>query len=124
MFDKIYVVTHPAHLNSIKSMIDARIGLIELSDNYTLRVMRKPISNKSKIVPAKIFDTFRKDEYLKALRLANKEVPNVPNTQIFRECKKIFSNLKPTLAHDIMINILSERMNKNDLINTRDKIPR
>ncbi|MGD1008252.1 MAG: sce7726 family protein [Ignavibacteriaceae bacterium] len=124
MFDKIYVVTHSSQLMKIKKVLDKRIGVLELSDSYSLKIIRKPLSNKTKVIPSMIFDTFRKSEYIKAIKMTNHIVPNVPNTQLFGECKKIFSKLKPYIAHDIMIKVLAERVSKKDLIETKNVIPK
>jgi hypothetical protein len=47
----------------------------------------------------------------------------VPNTQIYRECKKLFCEIPPVYAHDLTIKILKERTNSERLKNFIDKAP-
>ena len=45
----------------------------------------------------------------KAIKDYFKTAPDVPNTRIYKECKKLFCGIPPETAHDLTIKILQNR---------------
>lgn len=109
VFDHVYVATHDSFAKKLEEVVDDRVGIIVLSDNYSFRKIKKAVSNKHAVVQTAIFDSLRREEYMRILRDAKFEIPNVPNTQIYSVCKKLFSQLDPITAHDGMVKVLHER---------------
>ncbi|MBC8342546.1 MAG: hypothetical protein H8E61_01020 [Bacteroidetes bacterium] len=70
-----------------------------------------------------MFDSLRKKEYVKGVEEYYGAVPNVPNTQIYRECKKLFCKIPPETAHDLTMNILRKRNNTKVLKEFINKAP-
>ncbi len=108
-FDMVYVISVSNQTNKIKQHIATGIGLMELTPRNTIRIIRKAESGRKKVSPNIIFDSLRKSEYLSIINEFFGSVPQVPNTQIYKECKKKFITLPPEIAHDSMVNHLKRR---------------
>lgn len=120
MFDKIYVVTNEKFFEKLNNSLESEIGIICLSDKYTLLEKKKATSNKQNTDPSCIFKSLRKYEYTNIIKRKFGYIPNVPNTKIYCECLKLFCSLEPSVAHDEMVIELKKRNNKNkneELIN-------
>ena len=114
VFDKRYVVTCPQNVEKVSGKIDEGVGIIVLTDSYTLPVIREPVSNRESVEPKTVFDSLRKHEYCQIIEERFGELPDVPNTRIFRESKKMFSQLSPAEAHDSMVGVLKKRSCKKE----------
>ncbi|MDT7806719.1 MAG: hypothetical protein QOJ70_532 [Acidobacteriota bacterium] len=108
-FDNIYVVTHESQLKKIQRNLSEEIGVILLTQEYTLETLREAPPNKHKVEAATLFDCLRQVEYCDVIRDEFGFVPDVPNTRIYAECKPLFSTLDPTTAHDHMVRVLKRR---------------
>jgi hypothetical protein len=53
----------------------------------------------------------RKNEYLKIIKKEFNSSPKVPNTKLHSVSKEFFCKLKPSVAHDRMVEVLRNRMN-------------
>lgn len=109
VFDRTYVVTFEACADRIERAVPNKIGILVLTDEYAIRTRREAASNRSEVVPASIFNSLRRDEYLAILRDALGVVPDVPNTRIYTECQRLFCSLAPSTAHDGMVRALKRR---------------
>ena len=123
-FDRIYIITHESHLDKIEPHLKTDIGLILLTSNYTLKTIKIAPSNKSNTKPNVIFDSLRKPEYCKIIKEEFNYIPDVPNTRIYKESKKLFSTLTPTQAHDRMVAVLRNRNNSLSLRRFVEKVPK
>jgi hypothetical protein len=110
VFDKTYVVTFPEYASKLQAMIPAAVGLLVLTEGYSLRTVAQATSNRANVVPASIFDSLRRDEYTQILRETIGHVPSVPNTRMYTECRRLFCELPPTIAHDGMVHSLRRRV--------------
>jgi hypothetical protein len=115
VFDNIYVVTCASNLKRLGALLNDRIGILLLSNRYTLSTIRIAKSNKDETDPIKIFDCLRQTEYCDVIQAAFGAVPVVPNTRIYSECRKLFATLKPQEAHDRMVKAISRRRQRRDL---------
>lgn len=111
IFDNINVITSPAQVSKLENILSDSVGILVLTDRNTISTKRKSKSNKSEIITAILFDSLRKQEYTKIIRDFYGKIPDVPNTQIYRECKKLFCAIPPEHAHDLSIKVLKERSN-------------
>ena len=115
IFDHVYVVTSSSQANKLNTILPDTAGIQVLTNRNTLSTIRKSKSNKKNTNPTILFDSLRKTEYLKVTKEYFKTVPDVPNTQIYRECKKLFCEIPPEVAHDLTIKTLKNRSNINVL---------
>ena len=109
MFDRINVITYPRAIGKIEKVVDKRVGLLSLSEKGEIETHRDPISNQLNVVPSVIFNSLRVPEYKEAINKHFGYIPNVPNTMIYRECKKLFELLSPNDAHALMVEVLKKR---------------
>ncbi|MEK0336794.1 MAG: sce7726 family protein, partial [Nitrosopumilus sp.] len=123
IFDYIYVITSPSQTKKLDSILPDKTGILVLTDRNTISTIREPKSNKENINLAILFDSLRKAEYTRIIKEYYGTVPDVPNTKIYRECKKLFCEIPPVYAHDLTIKILKERKNSKILKDFIDKAP-
>jgi hypothetical protein len=109
IFDNINVITSDLQAVKLKSILPDSVGILVLSNRNTISTIRESKSNKINIKQGILFDSLRKNEYESVIKECFGVVPNVPNTQIYRECKKLFCKLSPAVAHDLTIKIIRER---------------
>ncbi len=123
VFDYIYVITSPSQAPKLNSIIPDKAGILVLTNRNTISTIRAPKSNKENINLNILFDSLRKAEYMRIIKEYYGTVPNLPNTQIYRECKKMFCKIPPVHAHDLTIKILKRRNNSEILKDFIDKAP-
>lgn len=123
IFDHINVITSHHQATKLKSILPDVVGILLLTDRNTISTIRDSKSNKKNINPDTLFDSLRKKEYVKGVEEYYGAVPNVPNTQIYRECKKLFCKIPPETAHDLTMNILRKRNNTKVLKEFINKAP-
>lgn len=120
IFDCIYIVTTEQRSDLVTGTW-SDVGVITLRRNGALSVIRKAPSNKTRTDPATIFDCMRQAEYSRAILDHFGHLPQVPNSQLYREAKKMFCSLDPAAAHDLMVRQIKARGKKKplaDLINS------
>jgi hypothetical protein len=123
VFDKIYVVTHESQLSKLRRVLRDDVGILVLTERYRFHEAREAASDKSKVDAASIFDCLRQSEYSDIIEREYGFVPDVPNTKIYAECKKLFSQLDPMVAHDSMVDALKSRSPNRSLAPLVDAVP-
>ena len=124
VFDRIFVVTTAEKAKEVLDKIDPQIGVMVLDDSGTINEIREAQSNKANTDPATIFDCMRQAEFCSAIKDAYGYVPNVPNSKLYSESKKLFCKLGPNDAHDLMVRKVRTRSKLKpyvDLINDAPK---
>ena len=123
VFDRIYVVTTAEKTKAVFSKIDPVIGVIVLNEHGKLDEIKEAQSNKVNTEPATMFDCMRQAEYCSIIKHHFGFVPNVPNSKLYRESKKIFCCLAPEEAHDLMVEQIRLRGKRNPFIDLIDDAP-
>ncbi|WP_219136376.1 sce7726 family protein [Janthinobacterium sp. UMAB-60] len=108
-FDKVYVVTHPAHITRYERELDSRVGLIVLSDQHALTPYREASTNIENIDPRTVFRCMRREEYLSAIESTLGAVPSMPNGLIGAYCETLFQQLSAEQAHKCFVKALKSR---------------
>jgi hypothetical protein len=124
MFDLVNVITSRSQIDKVGTGLADEIGLLELTNRYTISTVREAVSLKNRVRPEVIFDSLRKSEYLKIIKKQFGFVPDVPNTRIYGECRELFCGLAAEVAHDEMVRVLKMRGNREILKNIIFDIPR
>jgi hypothetical protein len=109
IFDNINVITSGPQAIELKAKLPEYIGILVLTDKNTISTIRESKSNKDNINLGILFDSLRKNEYIKIIKEFYGTVPDVPNTIIYKECKGLFNNIPADIAHDLTFKILRER---------------
>lgn len=109
VLDRVFVVTHESLADRVTSATDDRAGVIVLTARGTLREVRPPRANAPHVLPGAVFDCLRQSEYTSIVRDVFGRVPDVPNTMLYRECRRLFETLVPGAAHAAMVGALRGR---------------
>ncbi len=109
VFDYINVITSASQAHKLESKLPEAAGILVLTNKNSITTIREANTNKKNIKPEILFDSLRKTEYTKAIKEYFGTLPDVPNTQIYKECKKLFCKIPIIVAHDLTINILQNR---------------
>jgi hypothetical protein len=123
IFDHINVITSVSQASKMGSILPDMAGILILTNRNTIATVRESKSNKRNTNPGILFDSLRKNEYIKITKEYFGVVPDVPNTQIYRECKKLFGEIPPEIAHDLTIKVLRMRSNTKILQEFIKKAP-
>lgn len=118
-----HVVTTEAHASKLIDMIDQTVGILLLSDRYTLSSCRKASSVKDRVETAVIYDSLRRSETIAIVENLGGVVPEVPNGLFYRECLKSFSELDALACHDEMVATVKKRNACNDKIDFIHRLP-
>jgi hypothetical protein len=123
IFDHINVITSNSQVSKLENILPATIGILVLTNRNTISTIRESKANKKNINPCVLFDSLRKNEYIKVIKEYYETVPDAPNALIYRECKKLFCKINPEIAHDVTTKILRERTNLKVLKEFIEKAP-
>ena len=106
------------------SILPDAAGIMVLTNRNTIKTIKEAKSNKINIKPDILFDSLKKTEYMKVIKDYFDTVPDVPNTQIYKECKKLFCDISPKITHDLTMKVLRKRSNPQVLQEFIKKAPR
>ncbi|PHQ88616.1 MAG: hypothetical protein COB42_08430 [Sulfurimonas sp.] len=123
VFEYVNVVSVESKINDIKSLVDDTVGIIILTDKYTLKTVRKAKSGLHNLNKEAIFNLLRKNEYLAIIKKINGIIPVLPNTKIYSACKDLFIELPIEIIHKEVLKTLKERRNHKNLIDTIKDFP-
>ena len=123
VFDRIVVVTDEAKVEPVIDQVDHLIGIMCLDAGGELSVVRDPISNKSNTEPASVFDCMRQSEYCAVVKKEFGDIPDVPNSRLYREARELFCQLDPSRAHDLMVEHVRLRGKRKPFVDLVDNAP-
>jgi hypothetical protein len=123
VFEYVNVVSVESKIDIIKSLVDDSVGIIVLTDKYTLKTIRKAKSGLESIEKEAIFNILRKSEYLNIINDTIGYIPNVPNTKIHIACKKLFITLSIKIIQKEVLKTLKNRKNHKNLIDNIKEFP-
>ena len=109
VFDHINVITSETQASKLETMLPNEVGIQVLTNRKTISTVRDSISNKENIKPDILFNSLRKHEYLEIIESYFGRTPDVPNTLIYRECKRLFCEIPVEDVHNSVISLLRKR---------------
>lgn len=108
--NKVYIVSSSKYIDKlIDDYKNTTIGIIEFTENNTLKEIIPAKENNFFFNHITIFKTLRKQEYLDIIRNYFGFVPNVPNTKIFKESLKLIETIKIDEFQKLAFQKLKER---------------
>lgn len=122
-FDKVYVVTHPAHIGRYERELDPRVGLIVLSEKHALTPYRKASANAENLDRTTIFRCMRREEYVSAIGAHGGAVPSMPNGLIAAYCETLFNQLTVEQAHKALVKALKARTTDKSNVDFISRLP-
>jgi hypothetical protein len=123
VFDHINIITSLQQTQKLLPELPEKIGILVVTNRNTISTIRDSISNKKNIKPSILFDSLRKNEYLNIVKQFYGYIPDVPNTIIFKECKKLYEKIQPEIAHDLTMAMLRNRNESISLNDFLEKAP-
>lgn len=103
---------------------NSKIGIIILDAKNKLQIIKEADSNTSLFDFDTIFKILRKQEYIDLVADNFNFVPDVPNTQIFRVCYELLSNINIVDFQKQVLNKLKERRLKNPTLLKSSNTPK
>lgn len=123
VFAKVNVITGENHLKDVLALIPADVGVMLLSDRYQISTVREASDLPERTSPEAIFDAIQQREAKKILQGYDREIPDVPNTEMYSALRERFSTLRPTEAHSGMVNVLRSTRSLLPLSDLIDALP-
>ena len=123
VFAAVNVVVGKSHLSGVLEIVAKDVGVITLSERYTFQTVRVPQSHPERVIPTMILDILRLDEATEILYRLGQEIPNVPNTKIRSELRRIFAKLEPMAVHNEMVKTLKASRSQAGLASFVNSIP-
>ena len=120
----VYIVTSSIHIQKLLELYEeTKVGIIELTKKNSLKEIKPAISNTALLDHSAIFKSLRKNEYVNILETKSVQIPNVPNTLIFKECLNLTKGINIIDFQKSAIKVLKKRNIENpDLLKDR-RIP-
>lgn len=122
-FEYINLITSPSQIEIINKHLPKTVGILSFTKNNTISIIREPESNLSNIKLEFLFDSLRKEEYLKIISEFYGKLPDVPNTKIHQVSKQLYCNIPLIDAHTLTMQNLKKRNTSKYLKDCIDKIP-
>ncbi|MFL7962817.1 sce7726 family protein [Pseudomonas kielensis] len=92
IFDKVNVVISDKYINSVLQAVPEEIGVILLSKRGALREVRSAQLIGSPIDSGVLMRSLRREEYVSLVESLFGFIPEVSNTEIFRECERLIKS--------------------------------
>ncbi|WP_312530963.1 sce7726 family protein [Comamonas sp.] len=122
-FDNVYVVTHPDLSQRYATLVDERVGILCLTDKGSLREVRKPVRDISRIETAVIFRMLRRQEYMYAVHRHFGPQPAMPNGHLHQYYEQLFCRLTSQQAHKILVSTMRARTTDEDTVAFVSSLP-
>jgi hypothetical protein len=111
VFAQVYVIAAENHINAVAGSLPESVGILRLTSRYRISTLREAADRTENVSPAAIFESVRTEEARMILSLYGVAIPDVPNTLLSSELRKLFIRLQPREAHQGMVRILKKTRN-------------
>lgn len=122
VFKEIYLVTYHSLADKYWEIIGKDIGLIVLTDNFTLHTIREAEINTD-LDNISILKCLRKSEYTSIIMKYFGFLPQVSDFKFYTSCKELFSRIPSQKLHDLMIDELKKRTVREKDILSSPSVP-
>ena len=119
----VNVVTHLKHVSKLEKSLPQSVGIVCLEDDSSLITIRKSTFTCDFLSNCTMFDTLRRKEYTEIVKNEFGFIPEVPNTRIYTECRKLFCQLEPMVAYRHLVAVLRKRNQSNHFQELIDNMP-
>jgi hypothetical protein len=123
VFASAFVIASEKHVGAVLAAVPEDIGVLSLSRRYQITTIREADNRPDRIVPLAVLAAIRTPEAVAMLKAMGCEVPNVPNTLLHRELRKIFEGMDPVVVHAAMLATLKRTRNLLPLSDLVDRLP-
>lgn len=109
VFDLVYIVTTELMLPKLNDWIPKTVGVLLLGNSGSFKTIRDSESHACRADLSMIFDCLRQPERLSIAEKISRPKIEVPNSEIYDECKRIFRRLLPFEAHAHVVQQIRNR---------------
>lgn len=106
VFASVTVVTSPFQTDAVLRLAPDDVGVLALSPRLRLQVVRETQDVPERINPTALLETLRSSEAAQVLEGIGIEAPDVPNTRLWAELRKLFADLDPVEVHQHAVSVL------------------
>lgn len=103
VFAAVNVVTSPSHVKQVFRQIPDWVGVLVLSERFTLQIERPAGVDPERTDPLAVLDLMRINEAHRVLRSLDIAPPDVPNTQMRGALRDMYGTLDPAQVHSLMV---------------------
>lgn len=109
IFDRVYAIIPESKLSSLLKLVEPNIGVIVLTEEYTLSVYREAQSNIEFLSHEKIYSCLRKSEYEDIIIKHHGKLPDAKPAFVRKESFKLFTQLDSKTLHSEFTRCLKNR---------------
>lgn len=109
VFEKTYVVVPSSKVKKALSIIPELVGVYELTDNYSLSLIKEAKSNLDNLCNLQILNSMRQSELLSLIQSKFGYIPAKSPTQQKKDCIEYFLKFEREAAHGEFVRILKAR---------------
>lgn len=106
VFASVTVVTSPRQTDAVLRLVPEDVGVLVLSPRLRLQVVRETQNLPERINPTALLETLRSSEAAQVLEIIGIETPDVPNTRLWAELRKLYADLDPVEVHRHAVSVL------------------
>lgn len=122
-FANVNIITGENHRKEVLRNVPADVGVMLLTSRYQISTVREAVDAPERVVPEVVFNSLRLHESRQILGLLGIGVPDVPNTQMYREMRKLFVGLEATQVHAAMVKVLKKTRSLHQLRGLVESLP-
>ncbi len=108
VFATVNVIVGENHLDAVLTSLPEDVGVLKLSSQYRIALVRDAKEDAARTCPQAIFDAISLEEAAAILATTGVSVAKVPNTQRHRMLREAFGTLSPEVAHRGMVDALKQ----------------
>ncbi len=123
VFASVNVITSERHIGGVVAGVPDVVGVMCLSDRYSIQVVRDAADEPGRVSPIAVFESLRSAEAVAILKAMGVSVPKVPNTQLHAVMRALFEELAPTELHAEMVRTLKRSRNLAPLTDLVSQLP-
>ena len=123
VFAKVYVIASESHITAVEGTVPRDVGILILNRRRQISTLREAVHKPEQTSPEAIFNSVRTREAQLILALNGISVPDVPNTTLHSELRKLFVKLDPVKAHEGMVHVLKKTRNLLPLSTLVSQLP-
>lgn len=123
VFARVNVIAGANHVDAVRDLVDDDVGVLLLTDRYQISTIRKAKDAPERTETDAIFNAIQLSEAKQILQNRSIEIPELPNTKMYKVLQEKFSVLKPEEAHEEMVQILKKTRSSAPLEDFIAEIP-
>jgi len=120
----VNVIVSATHVDSVLKIVPIDVGVMRLSPQYRIQLVRDAIDRPERICPVTAFRSLRSYEAKTVLKNLRIPIPDVPNTKLHAAMEATFADLQPTVVHREIVKTIKKSRNLAPLKTYLEKLPK